>query len=190
MKPTIKNKFIIIATINIIICTTLSLITQAQKGGKKFSVGFGLEAIKPIGDKEIKEYYNFGGGLSLRFSYRAGPGYTTLTGGALAVLPKDMDDENMKAAVLMPIKAGYKYVFLKHLFVHGELGYGRLTVVYEGDDGTEKEPYSGLLYGATIGGNFGAFEAGIKYEGLSGKNKEYDDKLKFSSIGVRLGFNF
>ncbi|MBX2921962.1 MAG: hypothetical protein KF746_07205 [Chitinophagaceae bacterium] len=190
MKPIIKNSSATVATMIIIVFTILSLTANAQKEGKKFSFGFGLEGIKPVGGKDIKEYYNFGGGLSLRFSYKAGPGYATLTGGALGILPKNFDDEDLKAAVLMPIKAGYKYIFLKHLFVQGELGYGRLTIVYEGDDGVEKEPYSGLIYGVTAGGNFGAFEAGIRYEGLGGKNKEYDGKLKLSGIGLRLGFNF
>ncbi|MFT3949375.1 MAG: hypothetical protein QM763_20595 [Agriterribacter sp.] len=103
MNATIKNKVIIIVTMITIACTTLSLTTNAQKEGKKFSVGFGLEAIKPVADKVLKTYYNFGAGLSLRFSYKAGPGYATLTGGALAVLPKNLDDEDLKAAVLMPL---------------------------------------------------------------------------------------
>ncbi|MBX2925686.1 MAG: hypothetical protein KF746_26045 [Chitinophagaceae bacterium] len=190
MKPSVKNN-IVIATAMIIALATLTVTAHAQKEGKKFSFGFGIEGIKPIGDKDLKEFYNFGGGLSLRFSYKAGPGYATLTGGALGILPKDFDDEELKAAVLIPVKAGYKYTFLPHLFAHGEVGYGRLTIVYAGeDDEIIRDPYGGFTYAATVGGNFGAFEIGLKYQSLVGLKSGGNEKSSLSDIGLRLGFNF
>ncbi len=179
----------------LILFISFFLISQAgyaQKEGKKMSFGFAVEAGTPIGDKDFKEYYKFGGGLSLRFSYLLGPGYATLGAGFAALLPDNIaDQEELKAAVIIPIKAGYKYVFAKKIFAHGEVGYGPLTLAsVDDDDEIVKDSYSGFIYSATLGGNLGSFEIGLKYESLVGLKSETGQKGSISTVGLRLGFNF
>ena len=155
---------------------------KAQKESKQFSVGFGLEGGMPVGD--AKNAYDFDGGITLRFSYHVGPGFATLTSGAVGFYPKSNLGDNTKATLQIPIKAGYKYVFHKPFFVMGELGYSSFKV-YSGDNGSLVTSHvSGFTYAPTVGVNFKAFEAGIKYEATSVSGGT------FSNINLRLGFNF
>lgn len=155
---------------------------KAQNESKKFSVGFGLEGGLPLGD--IKDAYKFDGGITIRFSYKAGPGFATLTSGAIAFLPKSDLGNSTKASLQIPVKAGYKYIFRKPFFVMGELGYSSIKI-YSGDNGDlVSNTYGGFTYAPSVGVNFKAFEAAIKYEGVSVSGGT------FSSIGIRLGFNF
>jgi len=170
-------------TIAITCIMALSITTaNAQKESKKFSVGFGLEAGIPLGD--IKDAYNLEGGITIRLSYHVGPGFATLTSGAIAFLPKSGLGSSTKASIQMPVKAGYKYMFHKPFFVMGELGYSSIKV-YSDDDGTLVSNKSGgFTYAPSVGVSFNAFEAAIKYEAVSVTGGT------FSNIGLRLGFNF
>ena len=66
----------------------------------------------------------------------------------------------------------------------GELGYSSFKV-HAGDNGDLVTSHvSGFTYAPTVGVNFKAFEAGIKYEATSVSGGT------FSNINLRLGFNF
>jgi hypothetical protein len=160
-------------------CFSLS----AQKETKKWSLGFGLEAGTPLGD--TKDNYNFDAGLTIRFSYKAGPGFLTFTSGAVAFDPKKVTGVKEKAALQIPFKAGYKYIFVKHLFVMGELGYSSYKYFYGGSNGNlVSSTTGGFTYAPSVGVNFGAFEAAIKYEAIAISGGTVSD------LGLRLGFNF
>ncbi|MEO7049401.1 MAG: outer membrane beta-barrel protein, partial [Ferruginibacter sp.] len=143
---------IIISTCFFIACATTAM---GQKENKSFSVGFGLEGGLPLGD--IKDAYKFDGGLTIRLSYHVGPGFATLTTGALAFLPKSDLGDNTKATLQIPVKAGYKYVFSKPFFVMGELGYSSFKV-YSGSNGeVVSSNVGGFTYAPSVGVNFKAF---------------------------------
>jgi hypothetical protein len=177
-----KNNIIIVGAM-IIACTAFSVNTHAQKTDKKFSFGFGIEAGLPLGD--FKEIYSFAPGLTLRASYKAGPGFATLTSGALAFLPKSLDGEDLKAGVQIPVKAGYKYIYKDHLFAMGEIGFSRFTYYYtDYNDEIANTKETGVTFAPTIGYQAGAFEIGLRYEitRFDGGN--------LSAALLRLGFNF
>lgn len=62
----------------------------AQRAGKPFSFGIGIEGGKFLGDANFKETFNAEAGLSLRYSVKAGPGFVTLSPGARLVIPKSI----------------------------------------------------------------------------------------------------
>jgi len=154
---------------------------RAQSDTKTFSAGFGLQAGIPGGSTG----YHFDGGLTVRLSYHAGPGFVTLSSGVVAWVPKSFQGSTTKASLQIPVLAGYKYVFAKPFFVMGEVGYSSFRVYYKGDDGgVASSTFGGFTYAPTVGVTFKAFEAGIRYEStsLSGGTA--------SSIGLRVAFNF
>ncbi|MES1217207.1 MAG: outer membrane beta-barrel protein [Bacteroidota bacterium] len=156
---------------------------KAQKESKKFSVGFGFEAGLPLGN--AKDAYHFTTGGNIRFSYHVGPGFVTLTTGATAWLPKSDAGDDTKASLVIPVKAGYKYIVHKPFFVMGELGYSSFKVYYKDGNGDLANSTSGgFTYAPAVGLNFDAFEIAIKYEAtsLSGGT--------VSNLALRLGFNF
>jgi hypothetical protein len=155
---------------------------KAQKEGKAFSVGFGLEAGAPASSNTG---YNFTSGITLRFSVHAGPGFVTLGTGAVAWVPKSFAGKSTKASLQIPVTAGYKWIIAKPFFVMGELGYSSFRVYYNGGrSGVASISSGGFTYAPTVGVNFNALELGIKYEStsLSGGT--------ISGISLRLGFNF
>jgi hypothetical protein len=164
----------------LLLCGSFS--ASAQKDSAKFSVGFGLEAGVPTG--VAKTAYNFTGGLTLRFSYHAGPGFLTLTTGAEGYVPKKGQGKSTKASLQIPVKAGYKYIFSKPFFVMAELGYSSFRVYYDNNGSVASTSSGGFTYAPTIGVNFNAFEAGIKYEATSVSGGT------ISNLSIRLGFNF
>lgn len=172
-------------------CLTLfSLRSFAQNETKKWSIGIMTEIGLPQGD--IKSVYHTTSGLSLRFSYHVGPGFITLSAGGVAFIPKIGAEDTssaviktLKVGVQVPVKVGYKYIFLHHIFIMGELGYSTFYTFYE-DDNSEIQHSSagGFDYSLTAGFQLNAFEIGFKYEAfqLPVNNINY--------IGARLGFNF
>ncbi len=156
---------------------------KAQKESNKFSVGIGFEAGLPLGD--AKQAYHFTAGGNIRFSYHVGPGFVTLTTGAAAWLPKSDAGDDTKASLVIPIKAGYKYILHKPFFVMGELGYSSFKVYYkDGDGDLAKSTSGGFTYAPAVGVNFNALEIAIKYEAtsLSGGT--------ISAVALRIGVNF
>ncbi|MGN6436034.1 MAG: hypothetical protein ACTHMM_05855 [Agriterribacter sp.] len=182
MKLTAKNT-LIIAGAMMLAFTAFAINTYAQKTDKTFSFGFGLETGLPLGD--YKQLYSFAPGLTLRASYKLGPGFATLTSGALAFLPKSLDGEDLKAGVQIPVKAGYKFIYKEHLFAMGEIGFSRFNYYYTDFDGkvaSTKE--TGATFAPTIGYQTGAFEIGLRYELTGFKGSSLNAML------LRLGFNF
>ncbi|MBS1747086.1 MAG: hypothetical protein JST21_13025 [Bacteroidetes bacterium] len=161
---------------------------QKEKPGKNFSGGFGIEAGLISGDEAFKSVFNSEFGLSGRFEFKAGPGWITLTPGGGVVIPKSFneDDEDISVGTHYFVKAGYKYIFLKKMFVMGEVGYGSYTI-YNANNNSEdvtKSTSGGLCFAPTIGANFGVFELGLSYE----NTKVTDGSV--GKLGLRLGWNF
>ncbi|HLK30652.1 MAG TPA: outer membrane beta-barrel protein [Puia sp.] len=159
-----------------------SLSASAQSDSKKFSVGFGLEGGLPVGDANTG--YHFTGGITIRFAYHVGPGFVTLTSGAVGYIPKTDQGKSTKASLQIPVKAGYKYIFAKPFFVMGEVGFSSFKIYYDDNGTVASNSYSGFTFAPTVGVNFNAFEAGIKYESTSITGGS------LSNISLRLGFNF
>ncbi len=156
---------------------------NAQKMSKTFSFGFGLEGALPLGD--AKEGFSFAPGLTVRASYKVGPGFATLTSGGLIFLPKSIDGEELKASIQIPVKAGYKFIFKDHFFAMGEIGFSRFNTYFTGmDDTIHKIGQTGVTFAPTVGFQAGALEIGLRYERTNFKNGD------LSTAGVRLGFNF
>lgn len=182
MKLSAKNN-IIIAGAMIMAFTILTTNVHAQKTGKKFSFGFGIEAGMPLGD--FKELYSFAPGLTVRASYKVGPGFVTLTTGGLAFLPKSLDGEDLKAGLQIPVKAGYKFIFKENFFAMGEVGFSRFNYYFtDFNNEITSIKETGATFAPTIGYQAGAFEIGLRYEitRFDGGN--------LNAALLRLGFNF
>ncbi|MFT3705896.1 MAG: hypothetical protein QM802_26255 [Agriterribacter sp.] len=184
-----------VCTLALIVISTLCITkAQAQKEGKQFSFGFALEGGPVIGDKGFKEVFGSEAGLSLRFSYKVGPGYITFSPGGALVLPKSVseDDEEVKVGTHIPIKLGYKFIIGK-FFVMAEGGYSFYTF-YTADenstglDDVAKERRGGFTYAPSIGANLGKFEIGVRYQATMLKVDE--ETVKPSTVALRIGFNF
>jgi hypothetical protein len=175
-----KKNFIVILFLTFILFSTRTI---AQKETKSFSFGFGLEPGIPTGNSS--NVYSFSGGLTIRGSYHAGPGFVTLTTGAVLYAPKTATGVPKKAALEIPVRAGYKYIFPdKHLFVMGELGFASFTSYYKGANGDVASSTSSSMIGApTVGVQFNAFELGLRY-GINFKSGSGGD------LALRIGFNF
>src|SRR5882724_1427416 len=115
---------------------------EAQKETKKFSIGLGLEAGKPVG--QIADAYNLALGLSLRLSFHAGPGFATFTSGLIGYAPKTLAGQSAKVGLEIPFRAGYKYIVQHHLFFMGELGYSSLNTYY-GKNGSVSSSTTGSV---------------------------------------------
>lgn len=190
-----KKSLIIILVACLALCSQKTL---AQKETKKWGIGFFPESGLTTGN--ATNTYNLTTGASLRFFYRAGPGFVTLAGGGVAYLPKNLSsilsgstdtsgtlDIKYKAGVAIPVKVGYKYIFKHYFFVMGELGISTFHYYYtDADDNSQNITYKGCFtYAPTIGFQYHAFEIGIKYEVLQIKGGG-----SISNIGLRTGINF
>ena len=129
----------------------------------------------------ISNLYDFTGGLTIRGSYRAGPGFVTVTTGVIGYAPKKGIKE---AGLEIPVRAGYKYIIQHHFFVMGELGYASFKS-YAGENGTiEETSTKGSFIGApSVGAQWNAFEVSVRY-GVNFSNSDGGD------LALRLGFNF
>jgi hypothetical protein len=168
-----------------IFCTLslLSIQVNAQSDRKPWSIGFGFDGGIPLGD--AKTAYNFNGGMDIRFSYKLGPGFATLTAGANAFIPKSFNGVDTKAGLQIPVKLGYKYKIVPHFFVMGEAGYSSFRSYYDdGNNHLVSASTSGFTYAPSIGTEFGAFEAAVRYEGISVSGGT------ISFVALRIGFNF
>lgn len=155
---------------------------QAQKSTKPFRLGMGLEAGTVIG--KFKNVYGFTPGLTLRGSYKTGPGAVTLTTGALVFLPKSLAGEDAKAALQIPVKAGYKMIFKDRFFVMGELGFSNFRQYFAGlDDKLVSVSSTGFTYAPSVGVQLGGVELGLRYEAVSFTGGT------LSSALFRFGFN-
>jgi hypothetical protein len=159
------------------------LTANAQKETKKFSVGFGIEAGIPQG--ALADFYSTDFGLTIRFSVHAGPGFVTLTTGALAYAPKTVSGQPAKVGLQIPVRAGYKFIFVHHLFVMGEVGYSDFNTYYGQKGNIVKGTTGAFLVAPSIGFQANAFEIGLRYD-------VYSNSAGGSggSAGVRIGFNF
>src|SRR5450631_2783664 len=175
------KQFFCILLAGFLLCCTLP--SMAQRSGKLWSLGFGLEGGIPLND--AAKVYNFSGGLTARFSLRTGPGYGTITTGWLVFVPKNIDGMNPQVSLQIPIKGGYKYIFANHFFVMGELGYSFFqTYVGDGNGNLVKTSTGGFTYAPSVGVQFGVMDFGVRYETIA------INTGNVSNLGFRLGFNF
>jgi hypothetical protein len=151
-----------------------SIKTFAQKETKKWSIGILSESGLPLGD--AKNIYQITTGLSLRFSYHAGPGFVTLSAGGVAYIPKNLfspsglfdstGTSDFKIGLQIPVKAGYKFIFNHHFFVMAEIGSSSLRVYYNDDNGhvQSNKLQGGFTVAGSAGFQFNSYEIGFKYE--------------------------
>lgn len=166
-----------------LLCLLGSFSASAQSLSKTFSFGLGLEGGLPMGD--AKEAYNVAGGLTARLSYKVGNGFATLTGGGIAFIPESLEGEDVKAGLLIPIKAGYKYIIKDRFFLMGEVGYGSFKQYFaDENDALASVSNGGFAFAPSVGVQFKVLEIGLRYESVSLP----DASLSF--VGLRLGFNF
>jgi len=170
-----KKKLIILSVI-----TLLSISLLAQKETKKSSFGFGIEMGAPTGS--YTNLYTFEAGLTIRYSYHAGPGFVTLTTGTLGLFPKKIVGQSEKVGLQIPIRAGYKYIFDHHYFVMGELGYVSTKTYYGAQGKVLSTSQGSFLTAPSVGVQFNAFEISLRYEAHPGNGG--------GIAGLRIGFNF
>jgi hypothetical protein len=167
-------------TVIFLVIACCALKAAAQKETKNFSVGLGIEAGAPTGN--YSSIYTSYMGLTIRFSYHAGPGFVTLTTGALGFPPKKVAGEPSKLGLQLPVLAGYKYIIQHHFFMMGELGFAS-TKTYYGSQGKLLSVSQGSFIAApSVGVQFNVFEISLRYE--------MDFKDQGGIIGPRIGFNF
>lgn len=162
-----------------------ALPAMAQRPGKMFSAGFGIEGGAPLND--AKDAYSFTFGATARVAVHAGPGFATFTTGGIMFVAKNIDQSNLKATVQIPFKAGYKYIFLDHFFVMGELGYSALETYYDNGNGDATLAHTstgGFTYAPSAGVQFRAMELALRYETV------HANSANLSYLALRLGFNF
>src|ERR1700722_1440902 len=156
------NKFMKKKMIFFLVVSFCVLTASAQKETKNFSVGFGLEAGIPGG--ELGNLYTTAVGLTIRLSWLAGPGFVTLTSGAIGYAPKKIYGVPSKAGLQIPFRAGYKFIIQHHLFLMGEAGYSDFNT-YFGSKGSIVSRSSGaVLVAPSIGFQANAFEIGVRYD--------------------------
>jgi hypothetical protein len=170
------KKLILIA----VVFTLCIFKSMAQKETKQFSFGFGLEGGIPTGS--ASNLYSFAIGITVRFSYHVGPGFVTLTTGAIGYDPKSVEGEPKKLGLQIPVRAGYKYI-VHHFFAMGELGFSEFRSYYGKNGALVSTGQGSFIAAPSIGVQFNAFEAGIRY----GMNFRSNGG---GLLGVRLGFNF
>ena len=154
--------------------------TMAQKETKSFSVGFGLEGGIPTGD--VSNLYSAAVGITVRFSYHAGPGFLTLTSGAIGYDPKDIQGQPKRVGLQIPVRAGYKYI-VHHFFAMGEVGFAEFRSYYGKDGNVLSTGQGSFIAAPSVGVQFNAFEAGIRY-GMDFRSNGG------GLLGLRIGFNF
>jgi len=161
----------------------VTVTVHAQKLSKKFSFGFGFDGGVTSG--AINNVYGGAGGLTLRAAYHIGPGFVTLTSGGLVYIPKSVASGTTPSAGLqIPVKAGYKFIFLKHLYAMGELGYSSFKIYTAASGTVTSYSSSGFTYAPGIGVQFGAFDLGFRYESTAVTGGSYN------LLAGRIGFNF
>lgn len=167
-----------ILTIAFIILAGFATKSHAQG----FKLGLGLEGALPLGS--LKDYYNVGGGLTIRGAIGIdASSAVTITTGAIVFIPKDLSNIGLdtKAQLNIPLKAGYKYNVGGPVYVIGELGATMVRSYYSDANGDLQSVGSThFTYAPGVGVNLGGFDASLRYEGYQGQ----------SFMGLRLGFNF
>ena len=153
---------------------------KAQKETKKFSAGFGIEAGVPTGT--AADVYTAAIGLTVRLSWKAGPGFVTLTSGAIGYAPKTVAGVKPKAGLQIPVRVGYKYIIQHHLFLMGEVGYSDFNTYYGEKGAIVSNNFGSMLVSPSFGYQAGAFEIGLRYSGNLSNGGNV--------AGLRIGFNF
>ncbi|RZK20484.1 MAG: hypothetical protein EOO43_11140 [Flavobacterium sp.] len=155
--------------------------TTGDSNGVRF--GIGIEGALPLGALKV---YDAGAGLSLRLSKGFGEGFAgTLTVGGMAFFPTSTLTANSKASIFVPIKIGGRYMFSENFYGMAEAGI-TITNTYGVTGFTGTTPNYGFIsgssftYAPSVGAKFGAFDIGVRYEGLDGGG----------FAGLRLGFDF
>jgi hypothetical protein len=148
---------------------------------KKFTLGIAAEGALPLGN--LNTVYSVGGGATLRAAFGLDESSAlTLTTGALAFIPKDMNGVDLKAQINIPVKAGYKYFLSGNFYGIAEAGFSfiKTYVPNYGGSGTTSVSNTEFTYAPGVGVQLGTFDASLRYEGYSGAG----------FLGLRAGFNF
>ena len=165
-------------TIAIILVAAFS---TAKVHAQGFKIGLGAEGALPLGN--LKNLYNFGAGATIRASFGIDESSAvTLTSGAIAFIPKDLNSGiDLKAQLNIPIKGGFKYNLAGPMYAIAEAGVTIVKSYYPDASGNlQSTTGSSFTYAPGIGVNLGGFDASVRYEGYSGAG--------FAAL--RLGFSF
>jgi hypothetical protein len=176
-----KTKFTLVLVM--LFALTATTIYAQSKEVKTLRIGLGVEGALPIGS--FGTAYNVGAGATLRIAYALNEtSAITATTGAMAFIPKSFTGVSSKAALNIPIKAGYKYMLSDSFYGLGEAGFTIARVYAPTASGSTAAVSSvsstSFTYSVGVGTHLGAFDPSIRYEGYSGAG----------FIGLRLGFNF
>lgn len=194
------------------IFTSANAQTPETKSKNRFLFGIGLNGALPMSAlKDAPNNYKIGGGLDLRFTQELSKSFAlTLTGGAIAFIPEDLDNLTIdsKASLFVPIKLGGRVMLGNTFYVMGEAGVV-ITKIYQytgstvnGSTTTVEDGFvngSSFTYAPSIGVRFGKFDLGVRYEGISdvtggkelvaaGQSALNDKKGGFA--GLRIAFDF
>ena len=140
---------------------------HAQKPNQKVSFYMGYEIGLPTGN--LKDTAKFVTGSNLKLSILAGPGFVTISSGVLFFVPNQKGEEDLKASIQIPIKAGYKYLFDEHFFVAAETGvsiFKRYTFKNNSGD-LVSETSTAFTIAPVAGVQFGKFELALHYEHIA-----------------------
>ena len=176
-------------TMLVILLACCSLSTKAQRYNTKFFTGgFGLEGGLPWGSfvKGMKGSM----GLDLRFAFKGGPGYITLSGGLTGFggtsNPKGGYDSGYFSGGIAPVlKIGYKYFIARHFFVMADGGFDKYYLNQGNGEGRSRNINGlGFTFCPSLGAQFGVFEMAVRYEAFSVPHGG------ISNANLRLGIDF
>lgn len=160
----------------------------AQKENTKgFGFGIAIDTGTPFGGASASKKGS--AGLDLRFGYRVGPGFVTLTLG-IQGFSKATNSEGgipngyFGGASLPELKAGYKYFFVKHLFVMGELGVSHYRFDYENNDVASVDRGNCPTIAPAVGAQFGILDLSVRVQSYLAP------KGTLNLFALRIGIDF
>jgi len=154
------------------------IVPQVKAQRLFFIYAHGLYA-SPV-DKNFKNGYNSGPGIE--GGAAIGWGKTFIVGTVGYTSFSDKDNNTTGSTKYVPVKLGLRqYIFLKKIYVHGDLGIGRIkNNLYN-----NQSRFSGDV---GVGAKLAGFEVQLDYDGFTRKSPEPSGYSSW--IGVKAGFNF
>lgn len=193
MKKLILSAAIIVAAIsaNAQTPTTNASTRATPKAQKPFQVNIGLETALPLSD--FADFYSFGFGGSAEGVYNVDPTLAlTLNAGLIHFSGKDYSNAvytlKGQSLSIVPVLAGIKYSFTPKVYGSAQLGTG---IFLKDKDNSASKTTSSFAYAPGIGYRFSDnFDALLKYQAYSKKNKTTDKTDTNGTIGLRLAYTF
>lgn len=169
----------------IALTTCTYMMASAQKGD--IQIGAGVDVALPLGN--FGEGFGVGLGASAKGLYGiSDAGQVTLTIGFLRFGMKDGSDQVSGSNTLIPVLAGYRHVF-GNLYAEGQLGLTAVRTSIKFNDssiGNFGGSASATHLGYGIGGGYlmGAWDLGLRFQGVSGSGGSLD------FVALKVAYNF